>query len=185
MNACEYSLQIVEELKKTLSGVDPVACEALISRIIKAKRVFFAAAGRSALSIRAFAMRLMHLGLTVYVMGEIVTPAIGEGDLLIIGSGSGETDSLLAAAKRAKSFGAELALVTIFPESSIGKLADEVVRISAPTSKVASNFTSIQPGGSCFEQSMLLLLDAFVIRIAETLNLDAEANLKLRHANLE
>jgi len=185
MNALEYSFKIVEELKKTLSGVDPEACEALISHIIKAKRVFVAAAGRSALSIKAFAMRLMHLGLTVYVMGEVVTPAIGQGDLLLIGSGSGETDSLVAAAKKAKAYGADLALITIMPESSIGKIADEVVRISAPTSKADTGFVSIQPGGSCFEQSMLLLLDACVIRIAELCKLDAEANLRLRHANLE
>jgi 6-phospho-3-hexuloisomerase len=185
MNACEYSLKIVEELKKTLSGVDPVACEALVARIVKANRVFVAAAGRSALSIKAFAMRLMHLGLTVYVMGEIVTPAIRPGDILLIGSGSGETDSLVAAARKAKSFGADLALITIIPDSSIGRIADEVVRISAPTSKADTGFVSIQPGGSCFEQSMLLLLDACVIRVAETLKLDAEENLKLRHANLE
>lgn len=185
MNAREYSLKIVEELRTTLSGVDPEACEALISRIIGAKRVFVAAAGRSALSIKAFAMRLMHLGLTVYVMGEIVTPAIREGDLLLIGSGSGETDSLVAAARRAKAFGADLALITIMPGSSIGKIADAVVRISAPTSKADTGFVSIQPGGSCFEQSMLLLLDAFVLRIAELLKLDADENLRLRHANLE
>lgn len=185
MNAREYSLKIVEELRTTLSGVDPEACEALISRIIGAKRVFVAAAGRSALSIKAFAMRLMHLGLTVYVMGEIVTPAIREGDLLLIGSGSGETDSLVAAARRAKAFGADLALITIMPGSSIGKIADVVVRISAPTSKADTGFVSIQPGGSCFEQSMLLLLDAFVLRIAELLKLDADENLRLRHANLE
>jgi 6-phospho-3-hexuloisomerase len=185
MNACEYSLEIVQELKKTLSEVNPDSVEVLISHIIKANRVFVAAAGRSALSIKAFAMRLMHLGLTVYVMGEIVTPAISEGDLLLIGSGSGETDSLVVTAKRAKRFSADLALVTIFPGSSIGRIADEVVCINAPTSKANTNFVSIQPGGSCFEQSMLLLLDACVIRIAETLQLDAEENLKLRHANLE
>ena len=185
MYACEYSLKIVEELRKTLSGVDPDACEALISRIIGAKRVFVAAAGRSSFSIKAFAMRLMHLGLTVYVMGEVVTPAIREGDLLLIGSGSGETDSLVAAAKRAKAFSADLALITIVPDSSIGRIADEVVRISAPTSKADTGFVSIQPGGSCFEQSMLLLLDAFVIRIAELCKLNANENLRLRHANLE
>ncbi len=185
MNACEYSLQIVEELRKTLSGVDAAAVEALIVRIVKAKRIFTAAAGRSSLAVKAFAMRLMHLGLEVYVMGETVTPAIAEGDLLLIGSGSGETGSLVTAAKRAKGFGAQLALITIVPQSSIGSIADEVVCICAPTSKADTGFASIQPGGSCFEQSMLLLLDACVIRVAQTLRLDAEQALKLRHANLE
>jgi len=185
MNLNEYSLQIVKELEKTLDGVDAGIGEEFSDRIIKAKRIFVAGAGRSQLMLRGLAMRLMHLGLTSYVMGETVTPAIEKGDLLIIGSGSGETASLVKAAEKAKNLGVDLALITIFPNSSIGRMADIVLRVKAPTSKADSEFTSMQPGGSCFEQSMLLICDAFVLRIAEKLQLDANDNLKLRHANLE
>jgi 6-phospho-3-hexuloisomerase len=185
MNTNEYSLQIVKELERTLSRVDASIGEEIVDRIIDANRVFIAGAGRSQLMLRGFAMRLMHLGLTAYVMGETVTPAIEKGDLLIIGSGSGETTSLVKAAEKAKSLGVELVLITIFSDSSIGKIADTILRVNAPTSKADSEFTSIQPGGSCFEQSMLLICDATVLRVAEKLKLDANENLKLRHANLE
>ena len=59
-------------------------------------------------------MRLMHMGKQVYVVGEIVTPSIQQGDLLLIVSGSGETESLVAMAKKAKRLGATIATVTIF-----------------------------------------------------------------------
>ena len=142
--------------------------------------------GRSGVAVKAFAMRLMHMGLPVYVVGEIVTPAIQKGDLLVVGSGSGETGSLTIMAKKVKDIGAELALVTIFPQSTIGKLADAIVKIPAPTPKVAteSGFKSIQPMGSLFEQSLLLLFDSLILRLMETKKENSE-NMMKRHANLE
>lgn len=185
MSTYTYSLQIMKELEKTLTGIDDQSCEELIDHIINARRIFVAGMGRSRLMLQAFAMRLMHLGLTVYVVGEIVTPAIGTGDLLMIGSGSGETESLVFAAQKAQPLGASIALVTIFPDSSIGRIADVMLKIKAPTSKLDTEYSSIQPGASCFEQSMLLVLDAFVLKIADRLALNANESLKLRHANLE
>ena len=85
------SVEIAKEVADNLSRVDPEATEALLEAIREAKRVFFAGRGRSLLMLRGLAMRLMHLGLCVYVTGETVTPAAGPGDLLLIGSGSGET----------------------------------------------------------------------------------------------
>ena len=70
-------------------------------------RIFVAGAGRSGLCMRAFGMRLMHLGKTVYVVGETTTPSIAATDLLILGSGSGRTASLLAMAEQAQRRGAQ------------------------------------------------------------------------------
>ena len=133
-------------------------------------------------------MRLMHLGYTAYVVGEIVTPAIGEGDLLIIGSGSGETGSLVLMAEKAKQCGAKLALFTIYPESSIGKKADIVIRIPGVTAKsdIDRGVASIQPGGNLFEQTLLLLGDSIVIRIIHKGGFKSDnASMMRRHANLE
>ncbi len=185
MNTVEYGQKILDELKQSLARVNAADCEALVSRIAKARRVFVAGSGRSLLMLKPFAMRLMHMGLQAYVVGETVTPAIGKGDLLLFGSGSGETGSLASMAKKAKSLDVEMALITIFPQSTIAGLADTVVQISAPTSKAESGYVSIQPGGSCFEQSMLMLLDAMVIRLAEEMEIDANAGIGRRHANLE
>jgi 6-phospho-3-hexuloisomerase len=48
--------------------------------------------------VKAFAMCLMQMGIDAYVVGETVTPNLEKEDLLIIGSGSGETKSLVPVA---------------------------------------------------------------------------------------
>lgn len=186
MRTTDYSQEILKELNQTLSNVSADEVEELAKKILDAKRVFLAGLGRSGVAVKAFAMRLMHMGLPVYVVGEIVTPAIQKGDLLVVGSGSGETGSLTIMAKKVKDIGAELALVTIFPQSTIGKLADAIVKIPAPTPKVAteSGFKSIQPMGSLFEQSLLLLFDSLILRLMEIKKENSE-NMMKRHANLE
>src|SRR5512133_4294126 len=94
MNTVEISLAVLKELEGALKQIDPVKAESLVDAIISANKIFVAGTGRSQMMIRGLAMRLMHLGFKSYVVGETVTPAIEPGDLLIIGSGSGETSIL-------------------------------------------------------------------------------------------
>lgn len=178
---------ILEELNIALRSVDEKRIHALKQMILESKRIFVAGAGRSLLMIRAFAMRLMHLGLTTYVVGETVTPALQKDDLLLIASGSGKTGSLILMAKKCKEVGAKLSLITTSEQSEIGKIADCVVRISASTPKVDSqNKTSHQPGANTFEQSVLLLGDSLVMDIIQTSSTHFDNNdLMKRHANLE
>lgn len=187
---------IAAEVARALSQVTGESAERLCEAILASPQIFVAGAGRSGLMARAFAMRLMHLGLAVSVVGDTVTPSIAAGDLLVVCSGSGETASLVSAARTATKIGSRLALVSIAAESSIGRMADIVVRIPAPTPKARSprqvpvdiaeepGVTSIQPMGSLFEQCLLLLLDAVVLRLMERLSRD-EASMFARHANLE
>ena len=58
------------------------------------QKIFLTGKGRSGLAAKGFANRLMHLGFQAYVIGEISTPHTKAGDLLIITSGSGETECL-------------------------------------------------------------------------------------------
>ena len=185
MKTIEYSMRIIKELEQTLSSIDDKQCDEIVERMLNAKRIYVAGGGRSQLMIRAFAMRLMHVGFAVHVVGDTVTPAIEAGDLLIIGSGSGETGNLVNVAVKAKKLGVQIGLITIFPESTLGKMADTVIHINASTSKAPTEFTSIQPGGASFEQSMMLLCDSLIVRIAEVRQIDANKGIKLRHANLE
>ncbi len=106
MKEVQYLLDILEELKENAKQVDESDIEAVAAGILRAERIFVAGAGRSGFAARAFANRLMHLGLTVFFVGEPTTPAVGKGDLLIIGSGSGETESLVVMAQKAKRLGA-------------------------------------------------------------------------------
>jgi 6-phospho-3-hexuloisomerase len=186
MNTTEYVREVLRELDRTLAAISPQEAERVVDLILGARRVFVAGAGRSGLAVKAFAMRLMHMGLDAYVVGETTTPGMGTDDLLVIGSGSGETGSLVPMAEKAKGLEGRIALVTIFPTSRIGKLADAVVRIPAPTPKADGDdgFTSVQPMGSLFEQSLLIFLDIVVMRLMGTKAI-ASAAMFERHANLE
>lgn len=187
MNTKEICKKIVEELDFALGSIEEAEGEQFVEAVLAADKIFVAGAGRSLLMIRGFAMRLMHLGFQAYVVGETVTPAIGERDLLVIASGSGETGTLTVMANKAKKMGAALAAITIHPESTIGKLADHVVQIRAATTKgERESVRSFQPGANMFEQSLLLFGDAAIVRIIEKCHIEEE-NRKLmeRHANLE
>ncbi len=186
-NAVDIGLKVLEELHGSLALIDKKQAEGFVDAVLSAKRIFVAGAGRSLLMIRGFAMRLMHMGFQTYVVGETVTPSIEPGDLLVIASGSGETGTLAVMAGKAKKVGAQLALITIYPESTIGELADVVVQIVAATTKgTRESVKSIQPGANMFEQSVLLFCDAAVIRIIQRQGM-TEENIMLmkRHANLE
>ncbi|MDR1612851.1 MAG: 6-phospho-3-hexuloisomerase [Planctomycetota bacterium] len=174
------------ELAAVFERVDDAAVERLVALILESAHVFAAAAGRSGMLLRCAAMRLMHLDKPAYVVGEIVTPAIAEGDLLLMVSGSGETGSLVNMARKAKDLGAAAAVITANSESALGGLADCTVRIAAPTPKAAvSDFVpSAQPMGNLFEQSAFLLLDAVIMELMDRTGKTADAMFK-RHANLE
>lgn len=184
METLDNAARILGDLQDIISGIDPEKAQAVLSDIRRANRVFVAGAGRSLLMMRAFAMRLMHLGLTVYVVGETVTPAIGEGDLLLGGTASGETATLKVMAQKTKKAGARLDLLTIYKDSSIAKLADSVLVIPAATNQVKGGKTSWQPGGSSFEQSLLVLLDGMTAALAGQMGIPLSGALGL-HANLE
>ncbi|MDL2252451.1 6-phospho-3-hexuloisomerase [Ruminococcaceae bacterium OttesenSCG-928-I18] len=186
MSVKAYCETILKELQAILSKVEEHEAEGLAEAMLDAKRIFLAGAGRSGFAVRAFAMRLMHMGFSVYVVGETVTPAIRQGDLLFVGSGSGSTGSLVMMAEKAKDIGAKIALVTIQPDSPIGRLADEVVRIPAPSPKVKEDtgFSSIQPMGSLFEQAQLLFYDAVILELMQKSGKTSDVMFGL-HANLE
>ncbi len=183
MNTLEYAKQILSRMCAGMELVDDAPVEAFVDAVLKAKRIYVAGAGRSMLMLRAFAMRLMHLGFVSYVVGETVTPAAGEGDLLVMGSGSGETSTMKAIAEKAKKAGMTIATITTFPESSLGKAAGVVVALQGKITQGDDNMQSGQPGGSVFEQNMLILLDSVVLRLADKANIDLRRF--ALHANLE
>ena len=179
--------QVTQEIGECLQRVPLEQIRSAVAAIDRARRVYVAGAGRSGLAMRAFAMRMMHMGKTVHVVGDVTTPGIADGDLLVIGSGSGSTGSLQVIAERAKKHGALLLLLTIVPDSPIGALADVVVQIPAPSSKApdaADTVASLQPMGSLFEQSLFMLGDVLIVALMQKHGLSADT-MFARHANLE
>ena len=186
MKPLNYVPEVIRELERTLFMIAADDAEQLAELIVKSKKILLAGAGRSGFAVKAFAMRLMHLGFDAHVVGETVTPNLDDNDLLLIGSGSGETASLVSMAEKARKIGASLALVSIFPDSSIGRLADVAVRIPAPSPKVngTAEWTSIQPMGTLFEQSLFIFLDILILMLMEMQAKDS-AIMFQRHANIE
>ena len=188
MMSIKENLKLVtEELQSIFDQLEEEQLDQLIFRIHTADRVFLAGAGRARLAVCGFAMRLMQAGLTVFVAGETVTPSITEKDLLIIASGSGYTETLQVIARKGKQAGACLALFTIAPDSPIARLADCLIEIPAATSKLeAAGHTSVQPGASSFEQSVLLIGDVIAASILPGETTAAKNRTLMKyHANLE
>lgn len=176
---------ILNELNVAADQLAEEQLEQLTDAVRASGRIFVAGAGRSGLMMRAFAMRLMHLGLDVYVVGETVTRSLGKGDLLLIGSGSGETKSLIPMAQKARSLEAKVGALTLSPASTIGGLADILVKLpGAPKDQEDDEASTIQPMGSLFEQMLLLACDAVILRLMEKKELSGKA-MYGNHANLE
>jgi 6-phospho-3-hexuloisomerase len=176
---------ILEECGQALGRVDPAAVDRLIEAVEAADKVFFIGVGRVLLSLEAFAKRLAHLGVRTVVVGQITEPAITDRDLLIVGSGSGESLVPVALAKKAKSFGAKLAHIGSNAESSLKPITDIFIRIPVRTKlALPDEIESRQPMTSLFEQSLLLFGDAVARTIILRRNLDMKS-LWQHHANLE
>lgn len=175
-----------QELAKTIEQIDEKQITVFMDAICNSKKVFVYGAGRSMLMLRGIAMRLMHLGFDSYVVGDTTTPALEAGDLIILGSASGETNSLVSVANKAKSLGGKIAVMTIKAESALGKMADYLIEIPAFTDKIeyADMERPVLPGGSLFEQAMLVLGDAMVIPLGKRANIPTDRAFA-RHANLE
>lgn len=172
---------IIDKISGVIESTDSTYDEKLTAMLDKAVRVFVTGAGRSGLVARFFAMRLMHGGYDAYVVGEIVTPSIQKGDLFIVISGSGETETMIAFTKRAKEKGAQIALLTTQSSSTIGDMADMVFQIGTPEQygKVIG-----MPMGTTFELSTLIFLEATIAHIIHEKGIPEE-EMRTRHANLE
>jgi 6-phospho-3-hexuloisomerase len=175
---------ILGELERALRQVSETQVSAAIEALLAAPRIFVTGAGRSGLAIKMIAMRLMHLGLQVHVVGETTTPAITSGDLLLVASGSGTTAGAVRAAETAKRVGANTLLLTTAPASRLGDLARWIVEIPAATKQDHGGSISRQYAGALFEQAVLLTMDAAFQQMWQSSAATAE-ELYTRHANIE
>jgi 6-phospho-3-hexuloisomerase len=195
---CEATIKsmnlIAEHIKKVASKLDTGSVTLLVKGIMDSKKIFLMGAGRSGLASKAFAMRLMHLGFNVYVVGETTTPAVGAEDLVIGVSGSGETPSIANLGGIAKKIGSRLAVITSNKDSTLGHISDIVVIIPGrPKEEVIVEdyherrmigYHQLAPLGTIFEISALVFLDAVVSELMIRTGA-SEAELKKRHTVFE
>lgn len=194
MSIITMALEDLDELRAVIGNIDPEQSDVLEKMICAANRIFITAAGRSLLAMKFFAMRLMQLGFTSFLVGEVCTPSIKEGDLLILGSGSGETPSMLKIAEKAKKVGARVAVLTKNEDSSIAQIVDSVtvlnkaerIREGAATAEGQreDEYLSIRPSGNPFEQSIVVFTDALICSLMFKLGRGTDF-IASNHANLE
>lgn len=184
MSFNENAHVVLSELENVLNTINPKEIENAIKMITESDRIFVDALGRAGFMGKSFAMRLMHMGREIYIVGETNTPNFGEKDLLIICSGSGETKQFIQIAEKAKSLGGKVLVFTGTPGSTLTRIADGFIVINAPSKKQEdSKFTSVQPMASLFEQGILLVGDSIVLTIMNQYGDNAE--MFSRHSNLE
>ncbi len=195
----ELMISAIEAIIDNIHDAEEYLIEEDIANFIEiittADNIFVTGAGRSGLAAKAFAMRLMHLGLSSYVVGETISPAINAGDCILAISGSGETNTIVTAAKISKKRGAKVLALTSYPESSLGQLADGIIHVKGRTKvevddenylkrQIKGNYTSLTPLGTAFELTSLVFLDGLVSELMEAMG-KTEEDLKNRHTVLE
>ncbi len=173
---------VLEENRQVLAAVSPEAVDRFIDEILQAKSVHLYAMGRMQLSVRAFAMRLTHMGIPTYVVYDTTSPRIGRGDLLI--GHCAVTNVELNVVTLAKAAGARIALLTAHPENEHGKLADLCVRVPGQIFGGPDEVKSIQPMASLLEQALFLFTDIVVMLLIERKGVSVQA-MQENHTNLE
>lgn len=158
---------IMQEITSVIDKVDETKMDEIVKVMDKTKRVFVVGEGRSGLTAKAFAMRLMHLGYTVFVVGETITPAINEGDIFIGVSGSGTSAHVIFDVEKAEKKGCQVIAVTSKEDSPLAKLASHVLVVPGTVKgDQGENRGSIQLLSSLFDQSLHIVLDALCLKIS-------------------
>jgi 6-phospho-3-hexuloisomerase len=174
---------VIEENRAALLDMDTDEIDHLIEAIAGAKKIQVFGMGRMKCAVRAFTMRLMHMGLDAHVVNDTTCPNIGKGDLLIVNCGC--TAVGLVVIRLAKKAGATVCVITAHPDSEAGQLADFTVRLRAqvnPGNPDEQN--SVQPMAACFEQSIFLFEDILIMMLMEKLSVAAQ-QMERRHTNVD
>lgn len=185
MTSAELVSTILGEIRGVLGTFDYTPLYTVADELNSASHVVVAGEGRSGFMAKAFAMRLMHLGVPVHVVGETTTPALGGEDLLVAVSGSGTTASTVRAAEQANAVGGRVIAVTTDPDSPLAATAATVVHIPAATKyRKPGEAATIQPLSSLFDQVCHIVFDAVCLRLATLREVD-NAAARAAHANTE
>ncbi len=185
--------EMIDRVSGVVKSIDQFEFERFIKAIISSERIFVTGAGRSGLVGKSFAMRLMHLGLDVYVVGETTTPSIKSGDLLVAITGSGKTLTIVNIIRTAKACGARACCITSYPDSPAGRISDFTVRIGGrlengngdyDAKQLKGRHAPLTPLGTLFELSASIFLDCSIPKLMDVLG-KKEDEMKERHTNLE
>ncbi|MFK3707828.1 6-phospho-3-hexuloisomerase [Raoultella sp. BIGb0138] len=175
---------ITSEIASVLKNIDEAQIADYIAALRQANKVFFVGVGRVALALETTVKRLNHIGITACEVGAINEPPIAPGDVLVVGSGSGESIFPKHIAQCAKRYGATVVHLTSSPASTIARMSDVVVDFHCGSKSGSGTQMSIQPMTTLFEQSLMIFGDLICLRIMDMQGMTFE-QVRLNHANLE
>lgn len=175
----------LDDLGRVFQRIDQAAVDRAVEEIARANRIALYGVGREGLQVKGFAMRLFHLGRHVAMVGDMTTPPIGEGDLLIVAAGPGYFSTVAGLMGVAREAGARTLLVTARAEGACARQADVVLPIPAQTmADDTGPAPSVLPMGSLFEGAQYVLFEIMILMLRDRLGVTPEA-MRANHTNLE
>jgi 6-phospho-3-hexuloisomerase len=176
---------VTAEIQAVLQNVNEADVVQVVQAIVNARHIVVHGAGRVGLACKGFAMRLGHLGFHAFAVSDACIPAVGEGDLVLVASSSGETQTVYDVAMLAKSHRARVAAISAIANSRIANAADLLVRLTTPTKfGPTPDASSVQPMATLFEQCLQILFDCLVLQLMQETQ-QSSADLWARHTNLD
>ncbi|WP_366656037.1 SIS domain-containing protein [Fodinicurvata sp. EGI_FJ10296] len=174
------------EIAAVFQPMDDTAITAINGEIRSARKIALYGVGREGLMMKAFAMRLYHCGLGAHVVGDMTTPPLGNGDLLIVSAGPGSFSTVEALMKVARGAGARIVCVTAQPDGTAAALADTVITLPAQTmaDDRRNAAGSILPMGSLYEGAQYVFFEVAILALRDDLGLSPDA-MRANHTNLE
>ncbi len=175
----------LDDLARVFDRLDEAAVERAVEAIAAARRIGLYGVGREGLQIKGLCMRLFHLGRDAHLVGDMTTPPLGPGDLLVASAGPGwfsTVEALMGVAKRA---GARTLVVTAQPDGPCPRAADLVLPVPAQTmADDRGPATSVLPMGSLYEGAQYVLFEIMILKLRDRLGVTPGA-MRANHTNLE
>lgn len=181
MHHREAAHYVLNQIRATVDNVDDGEVGRLIEMMRAAKSVIVFGRGRSGFVGRGFVVRLTHLGIPAYFVGETVSPPVHEDDVVLLLSGSGETFSVVVTGQTAKKLGSKIVTITGAPDSTLARIADLRILLRTPTGE---RQRALAPLGTLFESASAVFLDGVVAELMRRLGA-TEESMRARHATLE
>jgi 6-phospho-3-hexuloisomerase len=181
----ELSNGALKDLEGVFARLPNDAADPLIEAIVAARRIVVFGCGREGLQMRGFAMRLFHMGRDVSVWGDMTTPAVAPGDLLLVSAGPGDLATARVLVDIARKARARTALITA---QASGKLASQVDVVAViPAQTMADDrgpSLSVLPMGSLFETAQMIFFELVILKLRPHFK-ESPQTMRARHTNLE
>lgn len=185
MTLKEMATQALEEMESALHQIREEGLEQVLDEIVQARRIALYGVGREGLMMRALAMRLYHSGLDAHVVGDMSTPPLAEGDLLLVSAGPGGFSTVSALIGVAQQAGARTVCFTSVPSGASASQCDVVLELPAQTMANDQNGpSSILPMGSLYEGVQYVAYELLILRLRERIK-ESPESMRARHTNLE